>query len=657
MRRLPLLPALLLSLLLPLGGCEGAGERQLFDLSATGAIEATLFVDLDLEGAPSAGDPRPSGQTLAFRFQGVSEAVTSSSTDAGGVAFTGSIPVGSYRVDLLSPLLGDSLRVVGLTPDPVVVTPGDTVAAAVALAFFERTPAEARQTPGRRVYVSGVALHATGDLPGGVMHLRGPDGALRTEVTAGVGVGPGDTVRVLGRVTPVGPGTVLAGGRLVRQSTTETPGAPAPVSVVTGDLAGAGGSGAGSAPPPGSLDGELVAIAGAQVLEASTQDGVVTARVDDGTGSGVVRIPLAHLSAGGFPTPTPGAVLSLVGVLLPEPPGPGVAAPGRWVLRTRTGADVEVEARGTLRGRVFEDRNGTNAFDAGDEPLAGLSLRILPAGAGSEAAAVVESGSDGRFTVPNLGVGSYTVELVSETVPAGLSVRRLEPSPVTVEAGTPVDVVVALGFPTLPPAGARELPTGAGVFVQGVVLHGPGAHGDGAVHIASGGEALRLPGILPPSVQPGDQVRVRGVISRVLGQPVVAGGQPFIEGTGSLPAAAIVSSGEAAAAAGGTRDAQLVQVRDVVVQEVLQEGAVWRVRVDDGSGGLVVRVHLAGAGLSSAQAAALFVPERRISVRGVLVPFPPASPPPGDETSPPNEPETPAGWEIRPRTAADLEAL
>jgi hypothetical protein len=651
--------ASLLLLVLVIMGCEGADEGQLFDLSATGEIEATLFVDLDLDGAPDAGDPRPSGQTLAFRFQGVRDTVATATTGTDGVALATALPVGAYRVSLPAPMLGDSLRVVGQVPDPVRVTPEATVSVAVALSFFQRTPGAIRQGPaGQRVFVQGVALNASGQLPGGAVHLRGVDGAIRTEITAGPAVAAGDTIRVLGRVTQVGPGIVLAAGRVVRLSDPETPAPVAPRVIGSGSVALAGGvapPAGGETPAPGSLDGELVRVADAQVLESSTQDGVVTARIDDGSGSGVVRIPVAHLAAGGFPTPTPGAVLSLVGVLLPEPPGPGAGSAGRWILRTRSGADVEVEARGTLRGRVFEDRNGTNAFDAGDVPLEGVGFRILPAGVGGEVAVTLTSGADGRFSTASLPVGSYTVEPVAETLPSGLSVRALEPSPVVVTAGAAVDVVVALGFPTLSPAAARDLPSGAGAFVRGVVLNAPGAHGDGAVHLLAEGQALRIPGILPPSVQPGDQVRVRGTLGRFLGQPVLEGGQPFIEGSAAIPAPTIVSSGEAAAAAGGSRDAQLVQVRDVVVQEVLQEGEVWRVRVDDGSGDLVVRVHLAGAGLTPAQAASLFDEGRRITVRGILVPFAPPHDDDDDGATPPGGPETPAGWEIRPRTAADLE--
>lgn len=651
--------------LAPLAGCDGASEIQRFDLNARGELEITLFVDLDQNGTPSAADPRPVGQPLALRFQGVRDTLATVETGTGGVATATGLPVGNYRIDVPSALLGDSLRVRGLLPDPVPVTPGGSTPVALSLAFLE-VPASALAAlpPGRRVHVRGVALNASGSLPGGAVHLRSEAGSVRALVTTGPAVAVGDTVRVLGRVAQVGPGRVLETSRLVRLSDAEFPDPPLPVAIGTGSLGGAGGvapPGGGPAPAPGSLGGDLVRISGAQVLQSSTQDGVVTVRVDDGTGEGVARIASGQLAEAGLPVPTPGAVVSLTGVLVPEATGPGGGGgseAGRWVLRTRRGADLAVEARGTVRGRVFEDRNGTNAFDGGDLPLAGVELRLLPEGGGGVPAAVVVSGSDGRFEAAGLPVGSYTVEPVAATLPAGLSVRLLAPSPLAVATGATTEVVLALGFPTVSPAGARALPEGAGVFVRGVVLNTPTDHGDGAIHLFAEGQALRIPGILPPAVQPGDQVRVRGVVERRLGQPVLApGGLPFIEGTAGVPAATILSTGEAATASGGTRDAQLVQVRAVTVVEAAPDGEIWRVRVDDGSGPLVLRVRLAGVGLTATTAASFFETGRRLTVRGLLVPF--APPPPGDGDDgvepDPDDADTPGGWELRPRTAADLE--
>jgi len=71
----------------------------------------------------------------------------------------------------------------------------------------------------------------------------------------------------------------------------------------------------------------------------------------------------------------------------------------------------------TLGDRVWDDTDGDGFQDGTETGLNGVTVRLLNSG-GSVIATTVTSG-DGNYSFPNLTAGTYTVQVVSSTLPAG----------------------------------------------------------------------------------------------------------------------------------------------------------------------------------------------------------------------------------------------
>jgi hypothetical protein len=78
-----------------------------------------------------------------------------------------------------------------------------------------------------------------------------------------------------------------------------------------------------------------------------------------------------------------------------------------------------------IQGTVFKDLNGNEFIDAGESPLAGAVVQLLPA-AGGDAAGVAASviatattGLDGKYVFPKLLVAAYQVQVAPSSTPAG----------------------------------------------------------------------------------------------------------------------------------------------------------------------------------------------------------------------------------------------
>ncbi len=90
-----------------------------------------------------------------------------------------------------------------------------------------------------------------------------------------------------------------------------------------------------------------------------------------------------------------------------------------------TGSDLDNDfgfwktAPGEIGDQVFIDNNGNGVYDAGDTPLAGITVTLYRDG---EPFRTTVSGSDGAYLFDNLGPGSYTVEVdtADPDLPAGL---------------------------------------------------------------------------------------------------------------------------------------------------------------------------------------------------------------------------------------------
>ena len=432
--RRSLLGSSTLPLLLALGGCDGASDAQLFSLDQpTGRIEAVLFADLDRSGTVSAGDRPLEEVWVSLRFRGTLDTINTRRTSATGeVTFPG-LPPGTMELLIDPSALGDSLVVSSQAPSPLVVIRRDVNPVQVGVSYPIVSIADARGAQvGRRLFVEGVAVNASGSLPGNALHVRSDAGWLRAENVTGAGVSAGDSVRMRGTVQRVGGSVVFQQGLVARLPGT---GLVAPVLTTT----------LGARNATGGLDGALVRIQAATVNQTVLQGGVATSQITDGSGALMVQIPTAHLVEANIPAPVAGSSLTVTGVLVPQAGGTS------WMLRTRSGADIGITSVGTLQARVFIDEDRSGEFGTGDLPLQGVRVSARAAQVGGGVVAEGTTGSDGVVQFTGLPTGAYVLELDPFTYPQNLTLGPITPSPAVVETGTTTQVAVPLRRPVAAP--------------------------------------------------------------------------------------------------------------------------------------------------------------------------------------------------------------
>lgn len=193
----------------------------------------------------------------------------------------------------------------------------------------------------------------------------------------------------------------------------------------------------------------------------------------------------------------------------------------------------------------------------------------------------------------------------------------------------------AITFPSVTIDVVRTLEPGRSVVIEGIALNGWATFADSTIHVKDATGAIRGVRVQGSVIAAGDSVRLIGTTAVRDGQPVLsaATASRLLAAVG-LPAVDSISTGAAASAEGGSRDADQVRVGGSINgSQNLPNGDVI-LTVDDGTGSVEVLMdrHVSfNAG--PYQAGAL------LRVSGVLVP-------------------TAAGaWQIKPRSAADATAF
>ncbi len=102
----------------------------------------------------------------------------------------------------------------------------------------------------------------------------------------------------------------------------------------------------------------------------------------------------------------------------------GVATANQATLTLAAGSlrtDVDFGYRGTasVGDRVWLDTNGNGTQDAGETGINGVTVQLLDSS--STVIATTTTSGDGNYTFSNLLGGSYTVRVVSGTLPAGFT--------------------------------------------------------------------------------------------------------------------------------------------------------------------------------------------------------------------------------------------
>lgn len=365
-----------------LWSCIDATDVELLEIGATGVIVGQAFLDGNGNGALDAGDQPLANATVVLNASGTQGAVDQSTTDAIGAFTFLDIAPGTYTLGIGGAVLGDSLETLGATSS-VTIEHGDTVAFAVGASYPVLTLEEVRAAAaGRRVFTSGIGLNPRQPNGDGMVFFKGPTAYLRATNVDRVGMGPGDSIRLLGRTAvDNGQPTLDAVTPFVLISQAQF---PIPVEVTTAAARTANG---------GVLDAALVRIRNADITDTAT----VANDFYFWTHSGGDSVQVVFRAFLGIPTApvrpdTIVRVSQATGMLSPFDDGSGNV---RWRLLVRAGSEIVYEIKQA-------DVGVTTSFDTAQATTATDTVEI-------------------RVTVQNAGPLTATGVSVTDTIPAALT--------------------------------------------------------------------------------------------------------------------------------------------------------------------------------------------------------------------------------------------
>jgi uncharacterized repeat protein (TIGR01451 family) len=254
--------------------------------------------------------------------------VAEETTDSLGVFVVSDVPLGSYDVRIDSAALGDSLTALA-TAGSVTIEPGDTTFVSLGATYPHLTLEDVLTgTPGRRVFTAGIALTSRPANGDGLVFFKGASGYLRGTNVERANFNPGDSLRLLGRVTlshgrpaldVVTPLLLVSSAQLVL---------PVDVSVpAAGEASG------------GALDAALVRIRDAEIQDTSTVGNDKHFWAHAG-GDSVEVVLRSFLGISPNPPIRPDTVVALsaaVGLLSPFDDGSGNV---RWRLLVRSASEI-----------------------------------------------------------------------------------------------------------------------------------------------------------------------------------------------------------------------------------------------------------------------------------------------------------------------------
>lgn len=357
--------------------CTDASDVVLLEIEAAGVLFGQAFLDADASGDLSAGDTPIVGADVVLVTTTTGQVADRATTDSAGVFTLVEVPVGSYSLSLDSVALGDSIAVLDL--GPVTVAVGDTALVNVGVSYPVLSLEEAlASTLGNRVFTSGIVLNPRLNFdPTGQVHLAGDSLYLRALNMQRVGINPGDSIRVLGRV-------VTDNGRVALNEVTAFPlvaqaalVSPVTVSVLEGSTAGGG-----------ALDAALARVQSVEITDTSTAvDGHFRFWAVDGADSiEVVLRSFLGFNNSAIRPDTIVRVNQATGLLTPRQDGGTV----RWRLLPRGPTDLILETR-------LADVSVTAALDTTQASLGDtVEVTIVAANAGPLGA----TGLEVQDTVP-----------------------------------------------------------------------------------------------------------------------------------------------------------------------------------------------------------------------------------------------------------------
>jgi uncharacterized repeat protein (TIGR01451 family) len=365
------------------GSCMSATDVDRLEIVATGVIVGQAFLDQNGNGGVDVGDGPIEDAAVQLVAQGAQAVVVEGTTDSLGVFVIEDVPLGAYDVRLGATILGDSLTALPTT-GTVTIELGDTTFVSLGATYphlaLEDVPTA---TPGQRVFTAGIALTTRPNNGDGLVFFKGASGYLRGTNVDRAPVAPGDSVRLLGRVTvshgrpaldAVTPLLLVSSAQLVL---------PVDVSIpAAGEANG------------GALDAALVRIQNAEIQDTSSVGNDKHFWAHAG-GDSVEVVLRSFLGISPNPPIRPDTIVALsqaVGLLSPFDDGSGNV---RWRLLVRSASEIA-----TITKTV--DVAVTAAFDTTQ----------------ASAADTVEI----RITARNVtGTHTATAVQVADTIPAALT--------------------------------------------------------------------------------------------------------------------------------------------------------------------------------------------------------------------------------------------
>jgi hypothetical protein len=179
---------------------------------------------------------------------------------------------------------------------------------------------------------------------------------------------------------------------------------------------------------------------------------------------------------------------------------------------------LSIPGTGLVGGVVYLDVDGNRQAGGPDNGLQNVRVRLVVAGTGDTVARAT-SDANGTFVLGSVPVGRYTVVLPGEAVFGDtIAIVRIDTADVSLNPDDTVQVQVAVSYPKVTIAEARQLPLGTKVFIEGVALNSLPTFGDTTVSIEDTTGALRITGVRGPLVALGDSVRFLGKLARETGR-------------------------------------------------------------------------------------------------------------------------------------------
>lgn len=308
--------------------CEDATNIELLEIPATGVVSGQAYLDLNGSGALDVGDTLLVAVDVELSTGG--QTVQSAETDTAGVFRFQDVPLGLYGIAVGADVLGDTLEQVAA--DSVELEAGDTVSLSVGASFPSLTLEEALSSPaGLRIFTSGIALGPRVSFGDGQVHFRGASSFLRSLHTERVGILPGDSVRLRGRM-------IVDNGRPALDSASVAVLVPQAQLVTPTE----GSTDFVSRANDGAIDGGLAQIDSAEITDTLTVDGDFHVWADDGSGPlEIVFRSFLTVDPDPFEPNATVRFQSAAGLVSPFDDGGAV----RWRLLPRALGDVVLETK------------------------------------------------------------------------------------------------------------------------------------------------------------------------------------------------------------------------------------------------------------------------------------------------------------------------